>query len=360
MDMTTNRWMTAAFAAAMTCAGCADSAVDPEANITLTGKVLKEDKQPLANTTLTINRSANSECIFTFFEGVNWKSLKTDAAGAYSMELLGADTRNGSTARCFEMHAPGSGKGDSLYAWFLMQAEQVEVPVLQQWTGSPSSAAAADGVNVSFKPISDTQAGASGDHLLTVTQKSSGAIWQSASVQSPALVNDALLEDVDAEAHLSIYRQLPGSNTNFNIYYQSAPVTLPKRARVPVSRGASCTYAGAPETCQLTDGQLGSTPSFLEGAQEVVIQLPAPKVLRKAVLRNLHLNYSPSELVLEGSSDGSQWVALANLREGTTAVRDFIEVTLSNSTPMSQVRLRAPSSNAKDHIQSLNELSLFE
>lgn len=361
MNMTKNRWMTAAVAAAMTCAGCADSHLDPEVNVTLSGKVLQEDKKPLADALLTINRASNSECIFTFFDGVNWKSLKTDTEGAYRMELLGADTQNGGTARCFEVHAPGSGKGDSLYAWFTMQDENVQVPVLQQWTGSPSSAATADGVSVSFKPISDTQADASGNHTLNVTQKSSGALWSVTAAHSPVLLNDDLLEDTEASASLSLYRyELPGSNSHFNIYYQSASVPLPKRARVPVSRGVSCTYAGAPTTCPLTDGTLGGSATFQEGVQEVVIQLPAPKVLRKAVLRNLTLGYAPTAFVLEGSSDGTTWVTLANLADGTTQEHGFMELTLSNPTALSQVRLRATSANAKDHLLTLNEVSLFE
>jgi hypothetical protein len=360
-DMTMKRWMTAVFAAAMTSAGCANSHVDPEVNVTLTGKVLKEDKQPLADALLTINRASNSECIFLLFDGVDWKKLKTGADGSFSMELLGADTQNGGTARCFEVHAPGSGKGDYLYAWFLMQSETVQVPVLQQWTGSPASVATADGVSVSFKPISDTQADASGEHTLSVTQKSSGALWMSTSVHSPVLLNDDLLEDANAEASLSLYRyELPGSNTHFNIFYQGAPVALPKRARVPVSRGASCTYAGAPATCPLTDGQLGGSTTFQEGVQEVVIQLPQPKVLRKAVLRNLALGYQPTAFVLEGSADGTQWVTLATLKGATTPAGEFIEQPLSNPTAVSQVRLRAPSSDAKEHIRTLNELSLFE
>jgi hypothetical protein len=359
--MTMNRWMMAAFTAAMACAGCGKSALEPEVNVTLTGKVLKEDKQPLADALLRINRASNSECIFLLFDGIDWKKLKTGTDGAFSMELLGADTRYGDTARCFEVHAPGSGQGDSLYAWFLMQDENVQVPVLQQWTGSPSSAATADGVSVSFKPISDTQADASGEHTLSVTQKSSGAIWKSDSVHSPVLLNDDLLEDVDTSASVSLYRlELPGSNTHFNIYYQGAPVALPKRARVPVSRGASCTYTGAPATCPLTDGQLGGSTSFQNGMREVVIQLPQAKVLRKAVLRNLELSFLPTAFVLEGSSDGTQWVSLANLMEGTPKTRGFIELPLSNPTPVSQVRLRATSSSDQDHLVTLNELSLFE
>jgi hypothetical protein len=358
--MTMNRWMTAAFAAAMTCAGCADSQVEPDVNITLSGKVLKENKQPLADTRLTINRSANSECLFTFFGGGDWKSVKTGADGTFRLELLGADTRNGDTARCFEVHVPGTGRGSYLYAWFLIQTENPQVPLLQQWSGSPSSVATADGVSVSFKPISTTQEDATGDHGLEVTQKLSGTMWRSSAVQSPVLLNDDLLEDASLEAHFSVYRKQPGDNTHYNINYQGESVDLPRRARVPISRGASCTYPAAPETCPLTDGQLGSSTTFLQGTQEVVIQLPQPKVLRKAVLRNLSLGFHPSELVLEGSSDGTQWVGLANLMEGTTQVRDFIEVTLSNPTPLSQVRLRATSTNATDSIQKLNEVSLFE
>ncbi|PTL82773.1 hypothetical protein DAT35_18585 [Vitiosangium sp. GDMCC 1.1324] len=353
--------MTAACAAAMASAGCTKSEVDPEATITLTGKVLKEDKQPLANTLLHINRSTNSECIFSFFGGIDWKSVKTSADGSFTQELLGDDTRSGSLARCFELQVPGGGANSYLYAQFLIQSENVQLPTLQQWSGTPSAVAAADGASVSFKDISATQDGVTGEHVLHVETKSSGSVWTVTSAHSPVLLNDDLLEDAaDLEAYVSVYRKVEGSKASFTIYNQGETVALPRRSRVPASRGASCTYAGAPATCPLTDGNLSSGASFQQDVREVVIQLPKPKVLRKAVLRNLGMSLTPSELVLEGSSDGTQWVGLANLLEGTNAVRTFIEVPLSNPAPLSHVRLRATSPNSDFRLYWLSELSLFE
>jgi hypothetical protein len=360
--MMMKRWMMGMCAAAVASSGCTKSEVAADVDITLSGKVLKEDGQPLANTLLSMNRSTNSECIFSLFGGLDWKSVKTGADGTFSTQLLGADTQNGSTARCFELQIPGTGEGSYMYAQFLLQTETLQLPTLQQWTFTPSAAAGADGVSVSFKDISAAQDATAGEHAVSVRKQSSGTIWVSSSVHSPALLNDDLLEDVtDLEAVVSSTRKVAGSKTTITLYNMGTPVALPQRARVPVSRGASCTYTGAPTTaCPLTDGNLGSPVTFQQGVREVVIQLPKPTVLRKAVLRNLDVTYPPTELVLEGSSDGAQWVALASLLEGGVLTHQFLEVPLSNSTPLSQVRLRATSSNDTFGFNALNEVSLFE
>ncbi|HEY0095520.1 MAG TPA: hypothetical protein VGB96_14410, partial [Archangium sp.] len=136
--MSMNRWMKVACAAVVACSGCTESQVDPEQEILLSGKVLKEDGQPLADTLLRMHRSGNSSCVFSLFGGLDWKSMKTQADGAFSEELLGADTQAGSLARCFELQIPGTGSGNYGNASFIIQTEKVELPLLQQWTGKPS------------------------------------------------------------------------------------------------------------------------------------------------------------------------------------------------------------------------------
>ncbi|MFY0565701.1 hypothetical protein ACN28E_17910 [Archangium lansingense] len=361
--MSMTRWMTVTCAAAVVFSGCTESQIDPEMEIQLSGKVLKEDGQPLANTVLMMNRSANSSCVFSLFGGLDWKSMKTGTDGAFKEELLGVDTRAGDLARCFELKIPGTGTGNYGAASFIIQTEAVQVPPLQQWTGKPMVAADTDGVRVTYEGLTASQAGNSGSHSVTVRTKSDGYVWVSNDVSSPATLNDDLLEDAaDLKATVSIRREVTLDKTTFSIRHDGDPVALPKRSRVPVSRGASCIYPEAPTPCALTDGDLSSKVALPNGTLSVAIQLPQPKVLRKAVVRNLTILAGlTSELVLEGSTDGTTWVLLADLREGLS-VRSYYEVALSHPTALSQVRLRtAGSSNATDYdIDSLSELSLFE
>ena len=350
--MEMKRWMLASCAVASTWLGCATSEVDPELEITLTGKALREDGQPVANTLLNLYRSANSECVFSIFSGGSWKSVKTGADGAFSLELLGADTRSGKLARCFSMPIPGQ-TGRSVSVEFLVKNEAVQVPTLQEWSGAPAAAVSGNGVGVTFKDLSTVQAGVSGTYTLDV-KKASSTIWSIAPIQSPTQLSDYVLEDAaDLEAVLFVFRKVENGGNTFTIRYTGNPVALPRRALVPVSRGASCVYTDAPTVCPLTDGNLGTSPTFKENTREVVLQLAQAKVLR-----NLHTFSSPSELVLEGSGDGTTWVPLANLLEDGMAVR-FIEVDLNHSTPLSQVRVRSIGQD-NPGIISLNEVSLFE
>lgn len=362
-----NRWMKVSCVALVAASGCTESQLDPEQEIQLSGKVLKEDGQPLADTLLKMNRSANSSCVFSLFGGLDWKSMKTKTDGTFSEELLGADTQASGLARCFELRVPGTGTGGNYgYASFIIQTETVQLPLMQQWTGKPSAAAGADGVSVSYEGLTASQAGNSGTHTLTVTNSTS-SIWVSRNVSSPAQLNDDLLEDAaDLRATVSIRREVEIDKTKFGIYNEGSNVALPRRARVPLSRGASCTYPEAPATCPMTDGNLSSVVNFKPGTLEVAIQLPQPKVLRKAVVRKLDMSFGATtkELVLEGSTDGTTWVALANLLGSESLLQPFYEATLSHPTALSHVRLRAAGTpiNAENpfYIAQLSELSFFE
>lgn len=141
--------------------------------------------------------------------------------------------------------------------------------------------------------------------------------------------------------------------------YSSDDVVLPRRALVPASRGAACTYLNAETPCRVTNGDLGGIVLFQEGVREVAVQLSRPVVPRKAVLRNFGVTGTMSELVLEGSADGAQWMPLANLLDGAS-VQSFMEVDLTGTTPVSQVRVRATPQEAVGALRSLGQLSLFE
>jgi len=365
MKMT--RWVAVSCAAAaVVCTGCSTgSNVNADADITLTGKVLLEDGQPVANTLLMMDRSTNSDCsIGVLFGDWNWKSVKTGADGAFTLNLLGADTQNNeNVARCFALRPPKTAKGRTMSVNFLVQVETVKVPTLQEWSGTPAVAAGTGGVNVTFKELPALEAGEGRSHSLGINQKSSGSgtAWMMGLEQASTPLNDYILEDAEHEASLFATRQIKGSGTTFNLFYQGDSVALPKQGRVPASRGASCTYPGSSTVCPLTDGNLGTPVTFQEGTREVVFRLAQPKVLRKAVLRNFETFFSPSELVLEGSTDGTTWVPLANLLQNNTSLRRFSEIELSHPSALSHVRLRGSApDDSSFRISSLSELSLFE
>jgi len=357
--MEMKRWMLASCAVAATWMGCGKSEVDPELEITLTGKALREDGQPVANTLLNLNRSINSECVFSIFGDRNWKSVKTGADGSFSLQLLGADTRSGSLTRCFSMIVPGQA-GRSVSVEFLVKNDTVQLPTLQEWSGAPAAAISGTGVSVTFQDISKVQAGVSASHSLEVRKKGSSTIWSREQLQSPTQLSEYVLEDVtDLEGALFGHRKVENGGNPFTLRYNGDAAALPPRVGlVPVSRGASCVYIDAPTVCPFTDGNLGVSPTFKENTREVTLQLAQPKVLRKAVLRKLDTVLGPNELVLEGSGDGTTWVPLANLLEDGMAIR-YNEIDLNHPAPLSQVRIRATGQD-KSGIISLNEVSLFE
>ena len=356
-------WMKVTCAAALASSACTQSQVASDADIMVSGQVLQENQQPLANTLLTISRSANSACVFTLIFGDSeWKSVKTGTDGSFSQTWLGADTKNGNIARCFSLQVPGGSKGSYVNAQFSVQSDQVQIPTLQQWSGAPAAAATTNGVNVSFKNVSETQPDVGTTHPLIHVQDAGGrTAWTQDAPFVPTLLNDDILEDGHGlTAFISVSRSVTTGKNSFDIYQQSDSVALPTRTEVPLSRGASCTYPEAPTPCLLTDGDLTLPVSFKEGTRQVVIQLDKAQVLRKAILRNLEVTagLKPQGLVLEGSTDGTTWVTLANLLDDSASVRPFIEASLSTSTPVSQVRLTLSDSGSIT-LLGLSELSLF-
>lgn len=354
------RWMNGVCAAVLAC-GCTKSQVAADADIAVSGQVLQENKQPLANTLLSISRSSNSECAFSLIFGdLDWKAVKTGADGTFSQTWLGADTRSGDIARCFTLNVPGGAKGSSLSTDFHVQSDQLQFPLLQQWSGTLAAAATTGGVNVSFKDVSETQPDVGTTSPLLHVVNANSTLWTMDASGSPTLLDDDLLEDATGlSAYVSVSRSVTQGKNTFAIYQRSDSVDLPARTQVPLSRGASCTYPSATTPCPLTDGDLGTSVLFQQGTRQVVIQLAKAQVLHKALLRNLNVVPKPFGLVLEGSSDGVVWLPLGNLLDSSTQVRAFIEVPISTSTALSQVRVTLNSTNTTDFIQGLSELSLF-
>ncbi|MCP3100451.1 hypothetical protein LZ198_16400 [Myxococcus sp. K15C18031901] len=354
------RWMRALTLGMLAVSGgCTESKVEEDQEIVLSGRLVDEAGAPLADELLKLYRSENSACALAAFSS-SWRSVKTRADGTFGLDLLGADTRSGSIARCFVVRSPDRPQGRRVSAFFLIQQAEVALPSLQEWTGSLTAAAEGQGVSVGFRPLSATHGAGSGEHVLYLYPSGAREAWQVLNASSPVHLSDYVLEDANGlTASVVTEREAKAGGETVGITYSSDAVALPRRARVPVSRGAPCTYQGAETPCRVTNGDLGGIVLFQEGVQGVSVQLSRATVLRKAVLRNFGVNGTMNELVLEGSADGTQWVSLVNLLAGA-GVRPFMEVDLTGTTAVSQVRVRAVPREATGRLLSLGQLSLFE
>lgn len=339
--------------------GCTESKVENEQDIVLSGRLVDEAGAPLPEALVKLYRSENSSCAFAAFSA-SWKTVKTRADGSFVLDLLGADTRSGSIARCFIARSPAQAEGRSLSAYFLIQQSEVALPTFQEWTGAPTAAAEAQGVSVGFRPLSATHGAGNDEHVLSVGPSSVTVAWQVRPASSPVHLSDYVLEDAEGlKASISVERAAEAGGVTVGLAYSSDDVALPRRALVPASRGAACTFLNAEPPCRITNGDLGGLVLFENGVREVAVQLSRPVVPRKAVLRNLEVSGTVSELVLEGSVDGTQWMPLANLLDDS-GVQPFLELELTGTTPVSQVRVRATPQGTTGELRSLGQLSLFE
>ncbi|WP_255207969.1 MULTISPECIES: hypothetical protein [unclassified Myxococcus] len=339
--------------------GCTESKVEEDLDIVLSGRLVDEAGAPLSDTQLKLYRSENSSCAFAAFSA-SWRSVKTRADGTFELDLLGADTRNGSIARCFVARSPVQSQGRRVSAFFLIQQAEVALPVFQEWTGTLTATTEAQGVSVGFSPLSATHGAGSDEHVLYLHPSGAREAWQVLKVSSPVLLSDYVLEDAEGlKASITTAREANAGGVTVGITYSSDDVVLPRRALVPASRGAACTYLNAETPCPITNGDLGELVLFQDGVREVAVQLSRSVVPRKAVLRNFGVSGTMSELVLEGSADGAEWMPLANLLDGA-GVQSFMEVDLAGTTPVSQVRVRATPQETTGALRSLGQLSLFE
>lgn len=354
------RWMrTLAVGVLAMAGGCTGSKVESGQDIVLSGRFIDESGAPLPEEQLKLYRSENSACAFAAFTS-SWKSVKTRADGTFELELLGADTRMGSIARCFVARSPDRAEGRSLSAYFLIQESKVELPTFQEWRGALTATEEAQGVSVGFKPLSATHGAGSDEHVLSVGPSSIEVAWKVTQTSSPVRLSDYVLEDAQGlKAFVSVDRQAKVGDVTVGLSYSSDDVAMPRRALIPVSRGAACTYVSSDTPCRLTNGDLDGLVLFQSGVQEVSVQLSRSAVLRKAVLRNFEVSGAMTELVLEGSADGTQWLPLANLLAGA-GVRPFMEVDLTGTTSVSRVRVRATPRETTGQLRSLGQLSLFE
>jgi hypothetical protein len=342
--------MTLSAAVAMVLTGCVQSALNPTDKVVLSGAAQNEDKSPLSSTELSLERSSGSACLIV----AAFAKPSTDAQGAFTSNLTGADSQNGDVARCFRLALPAGAKGAAVWADFLVQVTDVKVPTLQQWNGAVSASAAAAGAEFKYTDLSGTH-GLNGLDYTVEARAGNGTVWMVEKAASPVAFSDYVLEDFTVTATAIASTPVKGSGTTFTLRYQTDATTLPLRTLVPVSRGAACAYTGAPAVCPLTDGKTDRV-QFAAGIPDVTVTLATAKVLKKAVLRGAQFS-APATVVLEGSADGTTWTSLATVAVGG----EYQELSLTAAPAVKQVRVKGTRTDTGTFaILNLDELSLFE
>lgn len=341
-------------AAVLGLTGCVESALDPNAQVKVTGEALRENEAPLADTTLKLFRDGSSTCLLPG----HFKDVQTDTNGLFTFDLTGAETQTDSDlARCFRLMLPTDAKGAGLYADFLVQIEEVEIPELRLWNGAVTAATATEGAEVTFTKLFDTH-GYDGTTTLRLTREMDLA-WRVEEATSPVALSAHVLEDfANLDAQLHVARSVNGSGTEFKLHYDSDKADVPAGTLVPVSRGAKCTIADKTyeSACPYTDGKLDVVSA--DSGPELKVTFATPTKLKKAVLRDLSHNIA-AKVVIEGSADGGQnWTQLAELPQGAT--NDFIEVDLSQTAPAVDVVRLSVQGQGEPKILSLREVSYFE
>lgn len=356
----TKRITSSLIAAALlsTATGCIQSALNPDDPVTVTGKALNADGTPVANTDLVLGRSENSTCALTTS---SFATVKTNTDGEWKWSGKGSDTQNGDLARCFRISLPSA--TDESYAErdFLVQINDVKVPDLQRWTGGVAVQQTNTGAELSFTPIS-----VDGAKVTALQLRKTGSTyewWQQQNPTSPVALSDEVLEDhSDLKGWVVATGEVKGSGTTFQTSYGSAKVTVTGHGKIPVSRGANCSFKET-EACKLTDGDASVQLAANDNTAplEAKITLPAAKVLKKAVFRAFGVGVNPKSVIIEGSSDGTTFEKLGEVTDAAAINLGYFEVSLTGANAVSVVRIKSvDQSNQPNRLTRAGEISLFE
>lgn len=422
--------------AALFGAGCEPFADSP---IYFHGLALREDGTPFSHTALTVEGSAPlpSGAPREVPEYVAHAVTTTRGNGAFSVEILAGDimsyvdgrkTLDRPTYRERYRVATPLENGRGTFLSFTQGAGggDAELPVMQVWAANLARAESPTGPVLTFAalppepkaPMGVTQREYTGTSeppelkpartplpILRI-QEATGVVWEEREAASPWALAPWMLEDfTSVEAQVRVvsadeWRRTPvisaESWLTFRQEWRSERLPLPPGTLRPLSRGAACLpELSAP--CPFTDGLLGSqalhevwpgtqTPSA--APLRVGIRLDTSARLARLVVRNLKT--FATELLVEGSEEGTQWFELArrplapqnpqstsshNFRElaqsdspwdppllsGPLSVRYFLDIPLTDARPVRFVRLSPLwGGNTLVSVVSLAELSLFE
>jgi len=338
---------------------CSFSSVDPDADVTISGRALSADGAPLTDASVLLFKQADiGEVLFGSILAVGSLSticflpdppsicekgqrVTTDTEGNYSFELRGEDTQ-GTLGTASTLSVVFSGKSGSATLSFTAEANQITLPDTQLWNAQPRRRGS---VGLSWRKLPASAGGKQAYSVQLYASRTGSPLWSEPASATQGAVDPRILESArgfiaaGASARPSGASGAGGLRANF----LSTKVAVTSSTGAPPSRGKRCaavTGTGPVRSakfgrCDATDGDLAK-PSRLTAngpgpVTGVVVDLGSSRRVNLAVARGFS-----GQLLLETSSDGVSYQVVAT-GSGTA-------VGLTPNAPVTAryVRLRSP------------------
>ncbi|HLT29980.1 MAG TPA: hypothetical protein VK013_08050 [Myxococcaceae bacterium] len=375
------------FAAMLTLSllGCGeDSRLDPEDNVTVTGRATRQDGSALAGHSAVLVKEPDLGEVLTGFTSIigsiglaclsedapelcrSARRSTTDGSGNFRFELLGKDTQ-GSVGQAshfnLAVRAParsGAVAGASRTERFIIQSTELSTPELRLWEPQLTVSNDETEASVTFGALPE------GASEARVAFHVPGALLWSEAYTSGATIDARLLEDAVGTVSIRTTTTGQRDEVSFEAQHVSELIAFTGRAGAPPSRDASCIAVGdsgqpvVVESCAVTDGDFvtrfeapadpGCQPDA-EGAgcesaradRSLTVDLGSERAASLVVLRGL-----VGEVIAEHSVDGETWSAIT---------LDGMVGELPAATSARYVRLRSKTDDAP--VLSLAELSVW-
>lgn len=356
---------------------CEFSHVDPQQTVSISGRALDENGQPLRGATVHLYKepdagealigtvlvlgSLGGVCLFPGAPDVCTKgrTATTSADGSYTFALKGSDTQgligDASTLDVVVGDPRGGGRPGSTTLRFKVRQDATTLPDARIWKSTPSVRPASgrqawDLAWAALAPADGTGAKYSAQLL---DPHGGSPLWSQAAKGTATTIDARVLEDHAADAAVVAHATLPDVTA---IYY-SARTPVTPIAGAPPSRHKPCsavtgttslsTFAQQP--CGATDGDLTSA-SRLAGpngaaATGVVLDLQTARPVSFVVGRGL-----AGSVLIEVSADGRTYTQIA------TGTNSSVGVAPPGAPVARYVRVRSPAGLSES---LLSELSVW-
>lgn len=313
--------------------GLQQSGLDPNAQVTISGKALAADGGPLAGTKvalikeLDIGESIGGLFVTAVTLGLaclsnhppalcanNSHVATTGTDGSFTFSIKGSDTQ-GSVGLASTMEVmtraqllPDQTAGAVAMEEFTVEATSLQLPDLRTWTPSLSWSADAQTVRVGWPPLPSSGYGGEPRYALEFDDSHLKPAWVTGSVTPNDSIDARLIEDSSGGVHVVARASGTASGTTVDFTYLSGSIGANGTAGAPPSRGAACAPVIASgigqfnARCPLTSGDFGN--SFVTGSAPsgAVIDLGTERAVSLVVVRGCS-----GQCHISVSSDLSAW-----------------------------------------------------
>lgn len=346
----------------LTAAGCSFSSLDPDEQVTISGRALDARGRPLVDTSVLLFKQADlGEVVFGSVLVVgslstvcllpdapalcdDARTATTDADGRYRFELEGSDTQG--TLGTESTLSVVFGQESSTTVSFTVEDADVSLPDARLWNARPRVTQQGGGIEVAWSPL---PRGAGDDAAYSAQLfegRSPAPLWTEDASGGSADLDPRLLEDRSGAVAAGAGADLPDSDGADDVRASYLSRRLPVRgtAGAPPSRGRPCAAVtgtapardGRLSRCAATDGDLDE-PARLRGRGSAVVvgtvvDLGSARPVDLVVARGF-----AGQVLLEVSADGRSWQTVATDSGAALAIDPPGEPTARF------VRLRSPS-----------------